>query len=82
MYIFKRKIYFKRRNLFSTARLLNVGACKEVKVYYMNQKLTFNFFPEQMIDWKVACLLNDEKKTWIYAPRQHTNMPEFCIMNW
>ena len=68
MYIFKRKIYFKRRNLFSTARLLNVGACKEVKVYYMNQKLTFNFFPEQMIERKVACLLNDEKKNLDICP--------------
>ena len=28
----------------------------------MNQNLTFNLFPEQRIEWKVACLWNDEKK--------------------
>ena len=74
---------YKEIKVYITACSLNVGYTKKLKVYYMNQNLTFNFFPEQMIEWKVACLWNDEKtKTWIYAPRHHTNVPESCIVNW
>ena len=54
-YIQKEKgVYFKRRNPYISACSLNVGYTKKLKVYYMNQNLTFNFPPEQMIKWKVA----------------------------
>ena len=59
---------YKEIKVYITACSLNIGYTKKLKVYYMNQNLTFNFSPEQMIEWKVACFWNDEKKTWIYAP--------------
>ena len=47
----KRWVY-KETEVYITACALNVGHIKELKCF-INQNLTF---PEQMIEWKVACL--------------------------
>ena len=52
----EKEFTLREKNPYITACSLNVGAYKEFKTCYINQNLTFHIFPEQMIEWKVACL--------------------------
>ena len=56
-------------------------AYKGIKMYYKS-KPYFLFLSWANDQMESGILWNDERKTWLYAPRQHINILEFCIMNW
>ena len=43
--------------------------------------LSFLLWMSNWMKWHVHVMMT-KKKTWLYAPRQHPNMLEFCIVNW